>query len=233
MIDSLEENRIRAVYGARKCGERSSLYNPGNLFILQEKEREMLTLLGKYGLAPLHNQKIMDIGCGTGYWTREFIKWGAEPENIMGVDLMADRINLARKLCAERVTFLVGNAAQLEISDATFDIVLVSTVFSSILDKDVRKNVASEMLRILKPEGIILWYDSRFDNPRNPNVRAVKKKELCDLFPNCRIELRRITLAPPLCRLLAPYSILLCSFLSKIPFLLAFYVGAISKITAD
>jgi hypothetical protein len=38
----------------------------------------------------------------------------------------------------------------------------------------------------------------------------VKKREIHRLFPRCHIQLRRITLAPPLVRLLAPYTWLAC-----------------------
>jgi hypothetical protein len=57
----------------------------------------------------------------------------------------------------------------------------------------------------------------------------VKKREVQRLFPGCRIELRRITLAPPLVRLLAPYSWLACYVLGQIPWLCTHYLSAIRK----
>lgn len=47
----------------------------------------------------------------------------------------------------------------LELDDATFDLVLQSTVFISILNHEMRQQVASEMMRIMKPDGITTWYD--------------------------------------------------------------------------
>ena len=49
-----------------------------------------------------------------------------------------------------------------------------ATVFSSTLDRRMRQNIAREMLRVLKPEGIVLWYDYHVNNSRNPDVRGVK-----------------------------------------------------------
>jgi len=38
------------------------------------------------------------------------------------------------------------------------------------------KKIASEMLRVLKVDGITVWYDFHMNNPQNPDVRGVKKK---------------------------------------------------------
>ena len=59
--------------------------------------------------------------------------------------------------------------------------------------------------------------------------RKINKKELCLLFPNCDINLKSITLAPPLTRALAPISTILCQLLEKIPLLCTHYIGTIQK----
>src|SRR5262249_6763414 len=84
-----EEARIRAAY-ARRHGDDVlySWFSPGYLFMAQEREREILTLLKRHNFEALKTRKILEIGCGAGYWLREFIKWGASPENIVGVDLL-------------------------------------------------------------------------------------------------------------------------------------------------
>jgi hypothetical protein len=74
-----EEARIKAAYARREAVVDRLLYsyfNPGNLFIVQDREREILALLKQYGRGALEGQKILEVGCGTGYWLREFIKWG-------------------------------------------------------------------------------------------------------------------------------------------------------------
>jgi hypothetical protein len=89
--------------------------------------------------------------------------------------------------------------------------------------------VAGEMIRVLKEDGIIIWYDYYTNNPWNPDVRGVKKREIHQLFPGCRVDLQKITLAPPLARALAPRSWLACSLLEKIPWLRTHYLGVIRK----
>jgi SAM-dependent methyltransferase len=145
------------------------------------------------------------------------------------VDLLPDRVDEARQNSPAGVTILCGNAAQLDFPDDTFDLVIQSTVFTSILDAALRQAVAAEMVRLVRPGGLILWYDYYFDNPSNPDVRGVRKSEIRGLFPQCSIDLRRVTLAPPLARALAPYSTLACHCLEAFPFLRTHYLGAIRR----
>ena len=76
---------------------------------------------------------------------------------------------------------------RLDFRTDSFDFVFQSTVFTSILDSEVRKEVAGEMLRVLKPGGVILWYDFHVNNPRNPDVlRSPEKKRFSDSFQAAR-----------------------------------------------
>jgi len=225
-----EAARIREAYAKRQKDDiRYSYFSMGNLFMMQEREQRLLALLKRNDLAPLHTKKILEVGCGTGYWLREFIKWGARPENITGIDLLVDRVAEARYLCPEAVRIVDGNAAALAFPDATFNLVVQSTVFTSVLDASMKHQMASEMLRVVKDDGLILWYDYHVNNPWNPDVRGVKRREIAQLFPGCRIKLQRMTLVPPLVRLLAPYSWLACYVLGKIPWLCTHYLGLIAK----
>ena len=226
-----ETERIKAAYGRRQCGELYSWLNPGHLFLMQERERRVLTLLRSLGLSRLEDRKILEIGCGTGLWLGEFVKWGAHPENLTGIDLFFEDLAAARSEQAARVGLAQANAAFLPFAAASFDLVLQSLVFTSILDPAMRQAVAGEMLRALKPQGFILWYDYHVNNPWNPDVRGVKKGEIHRLFPGCRITLQRVTLAPPLARLLAPYSFTLCALLEKLRLLNTHYLGVIRKAT--
>lgn len=225
-----EAQRIREAYARRCEGDRYSFFNPGHLFLVQERERRLLALLRETGLTSWQGRKILEIGCGTGLWLGEFIKWGVRPEQLTGLDLLPEVLVTARQHYSEKIGLVCGNGAFLPFASETFDLILQATVFTSILDQAMRRAVAREMLRVLAPRGYIIWYDYHVNNPWNPDVRGVTKGEIVrDLFPGCNIKLRRLTLVPPLARRLAPYSPLLCAFLERLPFLCTHYLGLISK----
>lgn len=221
-----EELRIRSSYAARSW-DAYSWSAPAYQFMMQERERHVLALLHDQGVLPLSGHTLLEVGCGTGVWLRDFVKWGATPSNITGVDLLAERIDQARILCSPGVRVQTGTATDLEFPDASFDIVVQSTVFTSILDTAIRQQAAREMRRVVRPSGLIVWYDFHVNNPRNPDVRRVDKQELQALFPGCRIDSQRITLAPPLARAVAPRSWLLASLLATLPVLRTHTLAAI------
>ena len=232
MKQQVEIDRIKTVYKNRTRSsdeKRYSYFDAGNLFIIQRREYEFIKLFKRIGFDNLQYKKILEIGCGTGYWLLEFIKWGARPGNITGIDLLSDRLVTAKERCPEGVHLECRSASRMANPDETFDIVLQSTVFTSILDLEMRRVIAREMIRVLKKDGLILWYDFFVNNPANPDVRGVKKAEIQLLFPDCQIELRRVTLAPPIARFLAPYAWSICYLMDKIPLLRTHYLGVIRK----
>jgi ubiquinone/menaquinone biosynthesis C-methylase UbiE len=229
-LTAREEDRIRAAYARRRNDlGRYSLFNSGHLFFIQERERQVLAVLKRSGVSSLESKSILEIGCGKGDRLREFLKWGARPENVVGVDLLPDRVAEARRVCPEGVRIECQNAEKLVFPSAAFDLVFQFTVFTSILDVDVKREIAAEMLRVVKPDGLILWHDYHVNNPRNLDVQGVKKREILQLFPGCRIELQRVTLVPPLVRLIGRYSWLACYLLGRIPLFCTHYLGVIRK----
>ena len=225
-----ELENIRKRYEKRKSLDSRlySYFNDANLFIIQSRERKILELIKKYFGDNLNDKKILDVGCGTGGVLRDFIKYGVKPENLYGVDLLEDRIEQAKYL-SPNINFSVGNAENLPYPNDYFDIVMQFTMFTSIFDDSMKRNIAKEMLRVLKSDGIILWYDFIYNNQKNPDVRGVKKKEIYELFPNCEIRLEQITLAPPLTRMIAPYSYFTCYLLEKLKVFNTHYIGVIIK----
>ena len=227
---SAEEARIRQAYARRAVSAQIyTWFDAGHLFMVQQLERRLLRALRRHDMAPLQSKKILEIGCGNGHWLREFVKWGASPDNLVGIDLLAERVDQARRLSPAGIAFQRDNAARLDFADHRFDIVLQATVFTSIRDFPVKQQVAAEMLRVLKQRGIVLWYDFHVDNPRNCDVRGIGSREIAQLFPGCEITLEKIILAPPVLRRLARYTWLGCYLLSAIPWLCTHYLGTIRK----
>lgn len=202
-----------------------TLLNPGDLFIIQQRQSELLDMLRREGFFSLSDKRILELGCGAGGVLREFLSFGATPGLLHGIELLPQRLAVARS-AAPHLPLVNGDGRHLPFPDRSFDLVMQFTVFSSILDNDVRCAIAGEMRRVLKPDGVILWYDF-WINPVNPQTRGVNPSEIRGLFPGCRYSLRRITLAPPITRRLAPYSWMGCYVLEKLRIFNTHYLGCI------
>ena len=153
---------------------------------------------------------VLELGCGRGAWLRQMLDWGLPPEQAHGIDLLTERIEEARALAPATMDLREGNGLALPYADAHFGIVYAQTVFSSILDPDLRRQLAGEMTRVVKPEGRMLVFDFRYDNPRNRNVTRITAAEIRRLFPGKRVRRWTLTLVPPLARRLTP----LCPWLA-------------------
>ena len=176
-----EVERIRAEYTRREESLPKDFYSlsrPANLFAHQQRNRELLQLLNSERLIPLDGKKILDVGCGDGQQLLNLESWGARPADLAGIDLIESR--LARAVARfggrepeERPELRVGDASRLPWPDGTFDMAHQSAVFTSITDIGMKSAVAREIVRVLKPGGVMIWYDFLFQQsqestcPRN------------------------------------------------------------------
>jgi|SRR5215218_2140941 len=202
-----------------------SLDQPANLFLRQGQERALRKALEEIGR--LAGKRVLEVGCGSGNWL-EMMEEKLEGASLAGIELDPGRAaSAAARFPGADIRS--GDASRLPWESGSFDIVLQSTVFSSILDPDMRRAVASEMLRVLAPGGAILWYDFFVNNPSNLHVRGVRRREIEALFPGCRVALRRTTLAPPLARRIVPVSWNLAALLESLRVLDTHYFGVILR----
>ena len=224
-----EEQRIRTVYAGRTDTAKYSWFSSGQQLMLHGAARALLDALRRAGMSWLDEMRVLEIGCGSGHWLRELVQWGVRPDHLAGIDLIAERLGDARARCAPGVRLAAASAAALPFADGAFDIVLQSTVLTSVLDATVRVRIAAEMMRVLRPDGGVLWYDFLVDNPRNRDVHGVDRRELSRLYPGWQLDVRRVTLAPPVARFLAPRMWTVAAALSAIPFLCTHYAGTLRR----
>jgi SAM-dependent methyltransferase len=229
-----EESRVRRAYARRRerlLDRENAWSNPHFIYRRQDRERQVLAWLRRLAL-PFDDTRALDVGCGSGAWLRDLVRWGFPPEHLWGVDLLPHFIADAHRRCPTGVHVQCGSATHLPFKDGAFDLVIQATLFTSLLDAEVRRVAAAELLRVVRQGGVILWYDFFISNPRNPDVRRVGKRELRALFPHCRLTLRKSTLAPPLARRVAPLSHMLYQTLARLPFLCTHYLGVIRPVPA-
>ena len=148
---------------------------------------------------------------------RRLASYGADRRLLAGVDLLPERIEAGRRIDPD-LDLRCADAAALAYPDHSFDLIFQMTVFSSILDDRMRRAVATEMARVLKPAGAIVSYDFLVARDRR-NTRPIGARELASLFPGFVPDARRVTLFPPLARLLAGRSWAACELLETIPLL--------------
>lgn len=226
-----EEARIRAVYARRRRdipSGRYALTEPFTLYSTHEREAAMVTLFRKAGLRSLEGLSILDVGCGRGELLRRFISFGAAPNLLFGIDLVGEYVEAARNM-APHLQISCGSADRLPFTDGCFDMVSQSTLLTSVLDPKVKQSIANEMVRVMKPGGWLLWYDFSYNNPRNPDVHGIGKAEVRRLFPGFTMSALRVTLAPPVGRIVAPLSPLLYHMLVRLKFLCTHYICLLQK----
>ena len=150
--------------------------------------------------------------------TRTFLPYNQpsiEEDEIAGVDALPAALASAREV-HPGLQLTRATADLLPLRAESFALVSQFTVFSSILDPRMRQAAAAEMLRVLRPGAVALWYDFTV-NPTNRDTHGIGVEELRRLFPGCPMRLRRVTLAPPIARLFAPRSRLAADLLERLP----------------
>lgn len=192
------EDQIIKQFNKKKNPEK--LYSGGYYVDNVRKEvAEQISLFLKKEFKNLSDLSILEIGAGNGSNAEIFTSNGIKLSNIYFNELLPERI-LAIKNKYPNNTLYEGNAIDVNI-DRKFDIIFQSTVFTSILSDEHRKALAEKMWCLLKPNGIILWYDFIYNNPNNPDVKKVEVQDLKKLFPKLNdLYYKKITLAPPIGR---------------------------------
>lgn len=93
-------------------------------------------------------ESVIDIGCGQGYFSRELAKAGAK---VLGVDIAAELIDLAKTQSGKNENYLVLSAEKLSgIKDESFDAGICVLALQNIKDLSA---AVSEMARVIKPGG--------------------------------------------------------------------------------
>jgi ubiquinone/menaquinone biosynthesis C-methylase UbiE len=220
-LSRAEQDRLRKVYEQRQSAEiqaRYNLHQPGERYILDRRVEAFQAMLARHLPAGLAGQSVLDLGCAGGSGLAEWVDWGADEGLLIGLDLMESFIARARRNYPG-MSWLVASGDRLPFVDASFAIVTQSMAVSSVLDQQMRQNIAAEMWRVLAPGGLLLWFDMRLVNPWNANIRPVGLAELLRLFPVAPLESHSLILIPPLARRLAGLGPGLCRAVESLPFL--------------
>ncbi|HEY6583220.1 MAG TPA: methyltransferase domain-containing protein [Gaiellaceae bacterium] len=120
------------------------------------------TVLGALDARP--DEKILDVGCGSGAYTRELVRVGAK---VTATEIAPTPLELAKRNLgelAERVDFRLEDAQALDLPDGAFDKVLLTEVIEHVPKPEL---AIAEAARVLRPGGaLVVSTPSRF-SPMN------------------------------------------------------------------
>ena len=111
-------------------------------------------------LDPKPRERILDIGCGDGFYDRKIAKHGAK---VVGIDISTKGLETARhKNAVEGVEFHHMNAEELDFPEGSFDKVVSFCVIEHFNDDD---KVLAGIARVLAPGGRLVFSADSLSNP--------------------------------------------------------------------
>lgn len=189
----IERYKRRATYGR----QTPSSFEFGH-FAKCERELLYFKILQKH-FQDFDKKTLLEIGAGSGDNLLGFVRMGFSWKNLTANELLEDR-GIILKSNAPCCDIHIGDANEMPYVKK-FNIVFQSTVFTSLLDFEYKQKLAEKMWSLVSQDGLILWYDFIYNNPRNADVKGIRRQEIYKLFPKAsKIDFYSATLAPPLGR---------------------------------
>jgi ubiquinone/menaquinone biosynthesis C-methylase UbiE len=147
---------------------------------------------------PLHRDaKLLDFGVGWGRIARMFMK-DIAGDNIYGVDVDPQILDLCRELMPSGHYSLTGNDEPLPFEDATFDVATAFSVFSHLSPK-THVVALNELHRVLRPNGLLVlttlsrgFIDECYaatSNPESSDWARERAQLVSTTFPDWRTRL--------------------------------------------
>ena len=136
-------------FDAEVAARIESLYRIGDALRRRGIVREAL------GAAP--GERILDVGCGPGFYCAELADEVGPSGSVVGVDSSPAMLDLAARRCSglKGVELRSGEAVSLPVDDASFDAALCVQVLEYVADPTV---ALAEMHRTLRPGGrVVVW----------------------------------------------------------------------------
>jgi len=157
--------------------------------------------------ADMARLSVIELGCGWGRNLNLFLELGVSARNIAGVDLIGHFIEFGRSQ-NPGMNLIAGDATKTTFNDGSFDIVLLHTVLSAILDAPIQEALLREARRLAKPGGLVIIYDIADHYPVGRTemtgatvtfIQPVPRSDLCAMAADAGLAVarwRRVGLMP-------------------------------------
>jgi ubiquinone/menaquinone biosynthesis C-methylase UbiE len=170
----------------------------------------------------------LEVGSGTGIGLDRISMAGIGFQSVVGIDFLLEHLQ-ERERVHWNIQMVCADAFLMPFADASFDVMTQLMMLSSVLDRKARCSIGAEMLRVLKPGGVLISFDLRYPQFLSRHRVGFGMRGLREVFPGVPIASSTHVLLPPLARLLAPRSASLCRLLERVAFLRAFRMAVIRK----
>ena len=150
------------------------LFNYSTLFDPVVKEVR-ICVAGLSGIKA--GDRVLDVCCGTGDQVFHYAQKGAI---ATGVDQNPNMIELAEKNRKRQgfnhSTFRLASATELPFPDGYFDCASISLALHE-MERDERNRAVSEMKRVVKKEGVLMFIDYQVPLPKNSITYLIRAME--------------------------------------------------------
>jgi ubiquinone/menaquinone biosynthesis C-methylase UbiE len=118
--------------------------------------------LDEIDLASAHD--VLALGAGTGVEVRELVRRPGFSGRVTALEISERLVEIGRRKAeeegvADRITWRIGDAQALNLSDASFDLVTAHTLISHVDDPE---RVLEEARRVLRPGGTLVVFDGDY-----------------------------------------------------------------------
>ncbi|MBT4445859.1 class I SAM-dependent methyltransferase [archaeon] len=127
-------------------------------------------------IGDVKNKKILEIGCGDGYWLRILNKKGAR---CTGFDISKKQIKSAESENKEKEIkyFVADGSEEINLENNSFDVILLEHVILEISELSKIKKIFKQTQKLLKENGFLIVGDIHPFAPETnfPNVEVEKE----------------------------------------------------------
>lgn len=201
-----EVDRIRQVYSSFHEGKASKklwppfTQNETDLRCQQAQAfRRAMVYAGHSSLADL---KILDYGCGEGRHLRFYLDCGADPRNLFGIEI-DEATRMIAQARSPHLSILEGDGVHINLPDDSMDLVSLYFVMSSIGLEDLRRQISSELVRVVKNGGLVYWWDMR--HMAAASGKPGERLQATDLFAQKIVSTEVLGIKPTLGEVCRPF----------------------------
>ena len=140
--------------------------------------------------------RVLEAGCGTGYFSHFLHREYGWP--MVSLDISAEGLRYARSIGAEQP--IQGDVRDLPFADGSFDLAISMDVLAHV-PRGEEQRAASELVRVLAPDGLLVVRTAAFDWLRSRHSQLVSERQrftrrrLTELFRAAGLAPDRVTYA--------------------------------------